>query len=697
MPQPLILITLITLLFHSSLFSDPKRHRGESPSEKLLKQGAGQKPITLPIQKPFLEKAPNGQRIQMSQNQASQTPNPNRVGKSESAPAQCPQGIPVETFMQISSASRPQASDSGGVFFTSDLRETQQLFYLKNPMRWPEQLSFFPDGVVYYEKSPKGDRILVASHTGGDEQYDLYLLDLASRQIKPLLVDRKVRIESVRWHPKDESFLFTSNERNSVDFDLYLYNLKTHQPQLITELTGLNTISDISADGSKAALHQYRSVSDADILLFDLKALKLEPLTKADGKAYYESARFSADAKNIFFITDAKDGRNQVFRSPLKDFNLNGPVTKAVNEADMILLSEDRKSLMIRSNSDGYSNLINYEIDPTGSIRSIRPIPTISNAIVTSVGFAPTHGVHAFFYTLSDSTRTGDIWLWKPSKSQRWTQSTHANIQDDCFAREKLIKYPSFDQTEIPAFLYLPRDYTPTKPIPFVVYVHGGPESQFRPYFSRLFQYFVQRGFGVFAPNIRGSLGYGREYTALDNYKKRMDSVQDVIEGSKWLVKQGYTQSDRLAIYGGSYGGFLVLRSIQVAPDLFSAAAESVGITHFASFLKNTKGYRRKLREIEYGPLEDETFLNSISPLTFLKDIRTPLMIFHGENDPRVPVSETRQIIEELKRRDIPVEFKIFANEGHGNAQLHNIMEQARLMVHFFEKHLTRQKGKGPE
>jgi dipeptidyl aminopeptidase/acylaminoacyl peptidase len=185
-------------------------------------------------------------------------------------------------------------------------------------------------------------------------------------------------------------------------------------------------------------------------------------------------------------------------------------------------------------------------------------------------------------------------------------------------------------------------------------------------------------------------VGYGREFSSLDNYKKRMDSVQDVIEGTQWLIKNRYTQEGRIAIYGGSYGGFLVLRSLQVKPSLFAVASESVGITDFVTFLKNTKPYRRKLREVEYGPLSDETFLKSISPMTYLDQIKTPLIIFHGANDPRVPLSETEQLVKALQMKSIPVEFKVFPDEGHGSVHLKNILEQAQSMIYFFEKNLTK-------
>jgi dipeptidyl aminopeptidase/acylaminoacyl peptidase len=250
-----------------------------------------------------------------------------------------------------------------------------------------------------------------------------------------------------------------------------------------------------------------------------------------------------------------------------------------------------------------------------------------------------------------------------------------------------LIHYKSFDGTEIPAFLYLPARRT-QGPIPFIIDVHGGPEGQFRPYFNRHFQYLLLNGYGLLAPNVRGSSGYGRDYLDADNYKNRLDSVRDLAWGVKHLISEGLTTADQVGVKGASYGGYMTLAALTEYPELFAAGIDEIGISNFETFLQNTASYRRDLRASEYGPPEDVEFLRSISPIHKVDRITGALLVVHGENDPRVPVSEARQILSALSDRGAPVDSLIFPDEGHGISKLSNRLVFYRRMVEFFDKYL---------
>ncbi len=239
----------------------------------------------------------------------------------------------------------------------------------------------------------------------------------------------------------------------------------------------------------------------------------------------------------------------------------------------------------------------------------------------------------------------------------------------------------------IPAFLYMPpgrRD----GPVPFVIEVHGGPEGQFRPYFNRHFQYLLLNGYGIFAPNVRGSTGYGRAYTDADNYAKRLDSVKDLAWGARYLVSSGRAAPGRIGVKGASYGGYMTLAALTEYPDLFAAGVDEVGIANFETFFGGTAAYRREYRASEYGPPSDSLFLRSISPIHKVDRIRAALLVVHGENDPRVPVGEARQIIRALKERGSPVDSLIFPDEGHGVSKLPNRLVLYRRMVEFFNRYL---------
>ena len=249
-----------------------------------------------------------------------------------------------------------------------------------------------------------------------------------------------------------------------------------------------------------------------------------------------------------------------------------------------------------------------------------------------------------------------------------------------------LIHYKSFDGLGIPALLYVPRGWN-GEPIPFIMDIHGGPEGQARPVFSRHFQYLLLKGYGIFVPNVRGSSGYGRDYIKLDDYKNRKDSIRDIYEGAKWLKDHGYTRFGKIGIKGASYGGYATLASLVEYPDVFGAGIDDVGIANFVTFLTNTAPYRRALREAEYGPLSDEAFLLSISPITEVDKIKAPLIV-HGANDPRVPVGEARQMAEAIRARGGVVDTLMFADEGHGAAKFSNRLVYYRTMAEFLDSHL---------
>ncbi|MDF1544816.1 MAG: S9 family peptidase, partial [bacterium] len=290
----------------------------------------------------------------------------------------------------------------------------------------------------------------------------------------------------------------------------------------------------------------------------------------------------------------------------------------------------------------------------------------------------------------SGPTHAPDVWRWSPTTGElkQLTFAIYAGIDRGMFNPPQLIKYKSFDGLEIPAFLYLPADYKPGSPIPFLISAHGGPESQFQPDFIRNFQYMMLHGYGILAPNPRGSSGYGREYLNLDNYKNRKHSLQDYKAGVEWLIENKYTAPGKLAIRGGSYGGYVVLGMITEYPDLFSAAIDVVGIANFKTFLQNTKAYRRALRESEYGPLSDPEFLDSISPIHKANLIKTPLLVIHGENDPRVPVGEARQILEAVIANGGVADSLIFPDEGHGASKRPNVIASYRKQIEFLNTHL---------
>ena len=363
-------------------------------------------------------------------------------------------------------------------------------------------------------------------------------------------------------------------------------------------------------------------------------------------------------------------------------------------DVDECALSLDGAHLAYTVNVDGYSELHLLELDGGGDTPPLDLPPGVvsytgSSAMSYAPGLVWAPDSRRLAFNFSGPTRPLNVWTWDigSNRAAPQTAGDTAALPAAKFAPPELVHYPTFDGREVPAFFTTPPDAA--TPGPCVVIVHGGPEGQTRPTFDAVLQYFVHRGYAVLAPNVRGSVGYGREYTHLDDVRLRMDSVRDLAAAAEWLRASGRVDPARIAVMGGSYGGFMTLAAVTTYPDLWAAGVDIVGVANFVTFLENTGPWRRKLRESEYGSLEaDGDFLAAISPIRFVDRITAPMIIIHGANDPRVPVGEAEQMVASLRARNHPVEYLRFADEGHGVVKLHNRLVAYPAIAAFLDAHL---------
>jgi dipeptidyl aminopeptidase/acylaminoacyl peptidase len=598
----------------------------------------------------------------------------------------------IGTFMQIGANSPAGYSwDGNAVYFTSSMSGAPQVFRLTKD-GWPYQLTTFEDGIDFFTLSHDADKGIVGASIGGSEESQLYLTDTKTGRIIPLTSGKDVQYGSVTWSPDDRHIYFRSNEENKTDFFIYKMDITTGSYEKIfgdsAVLSGYFAIADVSSDGSLMIVVRYNSNADNELFLLNLSTLEYTRLTNDDKDIIYGSPHLLNDNKSIWLTCNDNDEGI----SRLANLTVGSPVVEYVNDGwidprwdiEYLSFSKDDKFMAAFINEEGYVRMKIREVDTKNSL----PSPPLDG--ILGGGAFDQNG--AVLISFNGPTRTSEVWRWTPSTKElkQLTYAIYAGIDREIFADPQLIKYKSFDSLEIPAFLYLPPDYTQGKPIPFVVDAHGGPESQFQPNFIRNYQYLLLNGYGVLAPNPRGSSGYGSKFMALDNYKKRKDSLRDYKAAVDYLIQNGYTGSGMIGIRGGSYGGYVVMGMITEYPDLFSAAINGVGIVNFQSFLENTAPYRRALREAEYGPLSDPEFLKSISPIHKANLIKTPLLVIHGENDPRVPVGEARQIIEAIKSNGGVVDSLIFPDEGHGASKRVNIIAEYRKQVEFLDRHLKK-------
>jgi len=612
----------------------------------------------------------------------------------------------IDRYLYIRSAGSPSFSADGErIAFLTNITGTPQVWMVNSTGGWPNQMTFYEDSVGFMSWSPDGSGIIFGKSRGGDENAQLYWMSPDGSEIKALTSDPKIRHNFGSWSHDGKKISYSSNKRNRNYFDVYVMDVASGREELVYQQDGSNGPAAWSFDGKKIIVsHNNDQVNmDEDLYLIDLETKQATHLTPHEGAALFGSVRFAPDGHSIFLGTN----KDREFYS-LAQMDLASKRIDILDDTQWDLgsleMSPEGGALAYTINRDGFSELYIRRLDTNGKplITAIGPkeaaVKLPGKGLVGGLEFARDKGREAsreskLAFTFNSSRHTADVWTYdmKSRSLMQVTKSSLAGIPQSSFVEPELIRYKTFDGREIPAWYYRPQNAAggDGRGLPVIVNVHGGPEAQAQPNFSGIFQYFVARGYAVLAPNVRGSTGYGRTYTQLDDVRNREDSVKDLAAAVDWLKTSGGADPKRIAVMGGSYGGYMTLAAITLYPDLWAAAVDTVGIANWESFLKNTSGYRRKLREVEYGTLEkDLEFLKSISPLNKVDRIKTPLMVIHGKNDPRVPYTEAEQIVEALRKRNAPVEYKLFDDEGHGVAKLSNRLIVYPLMADFLDRYM---------
>jgi dipeptidyl aminopeptidase/acylaminoacyl peptidase len=541
---------------------------------------------------------------------------------------------------------------------------------------WPEQLTFYEERVSGAEYSPTDNRILFGMDAGGNERTQLFLLE--NGEVEDLTRAPDAIHYPGGFSPDGGRVAYTATRRNGTDFDVFVQELEG-EPEMAWEVSGYHTVSDWASDGSFLIVSRHHSNLNNDLYRLDLENGEVTLLTPHEGDARFYGARVTPGGGSAFLATDRDGDFMRLVRLDLSTLEITY-LTPDDWDVEDVELSEDGRYLLASRNVEGYSDLVLF----SGEGRRM-PDLRVPEGVVGGFEFSPDSRRVAF--TLVGPTRNPDIWVLDlpDGEPRQTTRSSTAGMPRSTFRRPELVSYPSFDGREIPALLYEPGGAAPNTPV--VINVHGGPESQSRPAFAPVTQYLLDRGYAVFFPNVRGSTGYGKAYTYLDDVELRMDSVKDLAHAAQWLRGRGH---ERVAVMGGSYGGFMVLAALTEYPELWSAGVDIVGIANLVTFLENTGSYRRALREPEYGSLEkDREFLEAISPTHKAGDIRAPLMVIHGKNDPRVPVAEAEQIVERVRKNGGTVEYLLYEDEGHGLAKLKNRLDAYPKIAAFLDEHLA--------
>lgn len=606
---------------------------------------------------------------------------------------------PFERYLNVRNAYGPTFSPDGrSLSFLTDITGVAEVWSvpidLQSTPAWPEQLTFRNERVSSVTYSPSEPLMLLAADSGGSELDQLYTLSQDGATFSTLTWQPKVMYRGGIWSPDGKRIVYASNERDPRYFDIYERIIANGETRLLWQQDSTNFPLTFSPDGQQVIIQRMHSNIFSQLFLLEVangEARALTPDT-AEGASLYSHAYWSSDSSGLYVLSN----RGRDFLS-LGWLDLaSGELTylqENIWDADNLASSLDRTHLALSFNEEGYSRLELFDVSNGWQQRRELPLPSLPRGVVVEIRWSP-DGKQLALTLLSASTPM-DIWVWDIEQQVFWqaTRSSRGGIPHESFIEPSLVHYPTFDGRQIPAFLYLPPE-RPARNLPVVINVHGGPEGQARPIFNGVNQFLAAQGYAILTPNVRGSSGYGYTYMSLDDVRKRMDSVADLQHAALWLSESGLADPTRIVVMGGSYGGFMVLSAITTYPDLWAAAIDIVGIANFVSFLENTHPWRRKLRECEYGSLEnDREFLEQISPIRQVESITAPLFVIHGANDPRVPVGEAEQIVAALRQRDVPVKYLRFEDEGHGLVKRANRLVAYPAVATFLDEYLIKNPG----
>jgi dipeptidyl aminopeptidase/acylaminoacyl peptidase len=565
----------------------------------------------------------------------------------------------LRTLLELPQAyPRSWSSDGSWLLVACDLSGTRQLYRLPVDSGELEQLTSFAEPVD--GQLLPDDRLLLEIDAGGNERGQLHLAG------EPLVVDPRFIHRTPHVSRDGKLLAYSTNRRNGLDFDIVVRLLESGEERSF-ELGGWCASGEISPDGRWVVAEQLGELSgDSNLFLLGVESGEVVHVTPHDGAAEYLSPFWLPDSSGLLCATN--EGRDTF---AVSRYTLGGG-WQVVHAADWDLEcfgDHAGRHLLLVANEDGYSRAEGLSLPGEG--------------LAEHFVFSPDGTRVAFAF--STPTEPHQVWLHDFGSGAARKLTDLGAVEDG--VEPELHRFESFDGESVPVFLFRPEG---EGPFPVVVTVHGGPESQWRPWYSGGFgaftQHLVARGYAVAAPNVRGSTGYGKRFEHLDDVEKRLDSVADLASLHAWLAARPEIDGSRAVVYGRSYGGYMVLAALAFQPELWAAGIEFVGISNLRTFLENTSVWRRAAREREYGPLRDPELLERLSPWSRLDAIRAPLFIEHGRNDPRVPVSESEAIHQELVRRGVRCELVIYEDEGHPVEKLANRVDVFERAVAFLDE-----------
>ncbi|MDO6416024.1 prolyl oligopeptidase family serine peptidase [Sphingomonas sp. BIUV-7] len=570
---------------------------------------------------------------------------------------------------------------------------TRQLHEVALPMGDRRQISFETDTIAAGDYAPgKGDALLVQKDVGGSEFWQLYTL--ANGRLT-LLTDGKSRNQIGAWSRDGHWLAYSSTRRNGTDSDLYIVDPRDPKSdRMLAQLSGGGwSVTGFTPDGTSAIVRRYVSIAKSDLFLMDIANGAMRPIGDHKKAISYADARFAKDG--VLWATSDEGSAFQRLGTIDPSSGIFTPVPGQTKwDVELFSLSAEGDFVAFVINEAGVSRLKVLDTR-TGAIRPVADLPV---GVISALKVAPWGEIGL---SLASARAASDIYSVEPKtlKVTRWTQSETGGLDPAANVEPELVTVKSFDGETVSGFLYRPDPKKFPGKRPLIVDIHGGPESQTRPGFLGRANYYPNElGVALFYPNVRGSSGYGKRFVGLDDGPfKREDSVKDIGAFLDRLVADPQIDAARIGETGGSYGGYMCYASAIRYGPRFKGAICLRAVSGFVSLLEHTQSYRRDLRRVEYGDERDpkqRAKLLAISPVTHVAEIKIPLVIITGGNDPRVPPSESEQMVKAVRANNVPVWHVLAADEGHGYVKKDNLDYQFWASLLFWQKNLLGPGGK---
>jgi dipeptidyl aminopeptidase/acylaminoacyl peptidase len=594
----------------------------------------------------------------------------------------------VARMARVGNCTSPSFSPDGSrLAFVSDLNGIPQVWTVAAGGGWPELVTALDDQISAVRWSPDGAWLAFLLAPGGGMNQQVYLVSPDGGDLRRLTAGGKETNWLGPWTHDGRALALASNQRNPATTDAYLVDAAGGAMRLVVENQGIGTIDDISRDGRWAVVDRMRQRSDNDLFLIDLASGAETRLTPHEGPGSFGNGTFSPDGRTLYLASN-KDRELIAFaRLTLDSAGHPGAieVIAARDDAELqeFAISEDGITAALVWNAGGRSELAFLDL----ASGATTPGPALPAEIALGITFSQDGKQLAM--TVLGAAAPVNIWVCdrEAGALRQVTHSPHAGVDLAALVRPELGQFAGHDGLPLTGWLY--RAPGATEPGPTVLSFHGGPEAQERPYFNGTFQALLGQGIAVFAPNVRGSAGFGKTFVNLDNGALRVNAVRDIQACVDYVVGAGVADPGRIGIMGGSYGGYMTMAGLTEFPDLFAAGANWFGIVNFETFFAHTEPWMAAVSKVEYGDPDTEVeLLRRLSPIHKLDRVRAATIVLHGANDTNCPVVEAEQVVDHLKARAVPVEYVLFPDEGHGFRKTPNRIRAVVETVRWFATHL---------